>query len=281
MSDTEKIESITSMEVKRKKNKQSNDKSATATALISIDDAANMIKGEEKGETNIGMINANKLGFPGCVTKYISGQLFKYALIALLSFLSSACVKTVIKSSELANKITRLHRDTNQVKLDLDLEERLKKSIEDGKKEFLQNNNLKDFGYYDIKVIEGRVMLTGIVFDAQTKTYIVEKIVNDSATRTLLNELEIRKKVRTTSMSMEDYVLEQNISSKLFLKSKIKSLNYEISVIDGVAYVLGIAEDGSERQLLLDMISTVKGVKQVVSHVITLKSPEKLKIEYK
>lgn len=202
----------------------------------------------------------------------------KFSIFLLL--LNIACVKTVVKSSDLANSITRLHRDTNQVKADLMIEKQLKEDIENGKKEFLRSNNLADFGYYDIKVIEARAMLTGIVFDGKTKSYMIEKIADNLKVRSLLNEIILVEQVGTFSMKMKDYFLERSIAAKLFFKSKIKSLNYEISVIDGNAYVIGIAEDNDERDLLLNMISTVNGVKQVISHVITLDSSEKLKVEY-
>lgn len=204
----------------------------------------------------------------------------KKFLILLLLLTNAACVKTVVKSSDLANSITRLHRDTNQIKADLMIEKQIKEDIENSKKEFLRSNNLADFGYYDVKVIEARVMLTGIVFDGKTKSYMIEKIADNLKVRSLLNEVLLIEQVGTFSMKIKDYFLEISIAAKLFFKSKIKSLNYEISVIDGNAYIIGIAEDNDERDLLLNMISTVNGVKQVISHVITLDSSEKLKVEY-
>ena len=67
---------------------------------------------------------------------------------------------------------------------------------------------------------------------------------------------------------------------KIFFRSKIKSLNYEVSVIDSIAYVIGIAEDQEELELLLNLISTIRGIEKVVSHIITIDSKLKLKIEY-
>ena len=98
--------------------------------------------------------------------------------------------------------------------------------------------------------------------------------------RCILNEVSVKDKKSFSFIKMKDYFLEKSIYMKVFFKSKIKSLNYEVSVIDGIAYIIGIAEDQEEHELLLNLISTIKGIKQVVTHVITVDSDLKLKIEY-
>lgn len=201
-------------------------------------------------------------------------------LCLILVTVLSGCTKTVVKSSDIANKITRLYRDSNQVKSDLMIEEQIKDSIDDEKSDFLNRNNLADFAYYDVKVMEGRVMLTGVAFDSKTKTFLANKVMNNLKVRSLLNEIVVKEKKSLFSTKISDYFLEKNIHMKIFFRSKIKSLNYEVSVIDSIAYVIGIAEDQEELELLLNLISTIRGIEKVVSHVITIDSKLKLKIEY-
>lgn len=201
-------------------------------------------------------------------------------LCLILVTVLSSCTKTVVKSSDIANKITRLYRDSNQVKSDLMIEEQIKDSIDDEKSDFLNRNNLADFAYYDVKVMEGRVMLTGVAFDSKTKTFLANKVMNNLKVRSLLNEIVVKEKKSLFSTKISDYFLEKNIHMKIFFRSKIKSLNYEVSVIDSIAYVIGIAEDQEELELLLNLISTIRGIEKVVSHIITIDSKLKLKIEY-
>lgn len=201
-------------------------------------------------------------------------------LCLILVTVLSSCTKTVVKSSDIANKITRLYRDSNQVKSDLMIEEQIKDSIDDEKSDFLNRNNLADFAYYDVKVMEGRVMLTGVAFDSKTKTFLANKVMNNLKVRSLLNEIVVKEKKSLFSTKISDYFLEKNIHMKIFFRSKIKSLNYEVSVVDSIAYVIGIAEDQEELELLLNLISTIRGIEKVVSHVITIDSKLKLKIEY-
>ena len=201
-------------------------------------------------------------------------------LCLILVTVLSSCTKTVVKSSDIANKITRLYRDSNQVKSDLMIEEQIKDSIDDEKSDFLNRNNLADFAYYDVKVMEGRVMLTGVAFDSKTKTFLANKVMNNLKVRSLLNEIVVKEKKSLFSTKISDYFLEKNIHMKIFFRSKIKSLNYEVSVVDSIAYVIGIAEDQEELELLLNLISTIRGIEKVVSHIITIDSKLKLKIEY-
>ena len=123
-------------------------------------------------------------------------------------------------------------------------------------------------------------MLTGVAFDSKTKTFLANKVMNNLKVRSLLNEIVVKEKKSLFSTKISDYFLEKNIHMKIFFRSKIKSLNYEVSVIDSIAYVIGIAEDQEELELLLNLISTIRGIEKVVSHVITIDSKLKLKIEY-
>jgi osmotically-inducible protein OsmY len=194
--------------------------------------------------------------------------------------INGGCVKTVATGSKIANEITRLQRDANQVSADLMIEKLLRKDIEAHRKKFLYTNNLSDFGYYDINVMEGRVLLSGIVFDSKTRDYLVDKVGENVKVRELLDELALESRRGLASIKIRDYFLEKNINMKIFFSSHIKSLNYEVSVINGRVYVIGIAENAEEHELLTKIISTVNGVKEVVSYVITIDNPKKLKIEY-
>ncbi|MDR1494487.1 MAG: hypothetical protein LBI29_00420 [Rickettsiales bacterium] len=198
----------------------------------------------------------------------------------MLLLTTTACVRAVVTSSQIAKEITGLHRSSDQVSADLRLEKTLVDNIEDGRKSFLSTNNLKDFGYYNLKVIENRVLLTGIVFDKQTKGYLVDKITKNLKVRELLDGIDIEESRGLFWMKVKDYFLEKDINIRIFFGSKIRSLNYEISAVNKRVYVIGIAKDIREHELLTKIISTVDGVREVISHVITVDSPKKLRIEY-
>ncbi|MBO4957108.1 MAG: BON domain-containing protein [Rickettsiales bacterium] len=199
----------------------------------------------------------------------------KLSLLFVLFLMS--CMKITVTSSNVADKITRLNREMPQVKADLTLKKQLKHSIDIGKKSFLYSYNFKDFGYYNINVIEGRVLLTGSVYNEEIKKYIIGKITENIKVRELMDELIVDRDINS---SFKDFAIERSIAMKIFFRTKIKSLNYEVSVVNGSAYVIGIAENEEELKLLTHTISTVKGIKEVVSYVITVDSSKKIKLEF-
>ena len=196
----------------------------------------------------------------------------------ILILLITSCMKITVTSSDVVNKISRLNREMPQVKADLALEKQLKHSINNGKKSFLYSHNLKDFGYYNIDIVEGRVLLTGVVCDESIKSYIINKITENIKVRELLDELAVNREL--INRKFNDFFVKRSIITKIFFKTKIKSLNYEISVVNGHTYIIGIAENQEELELLTKLVSTVKGVKEVVSYIITVDSNKKIKLEF-
>ena len=200
----------------------------------------------------------------------------KKILLISCIFLTS-CLRITLTSGEMANKITGLNRDIIHVRVDLELKKQLKESINESIDSFLLLNTSKKFGYYDINIVEGRVLLTGSVREEMIKQIIEKKIKENIKVRELLSELI----VSTTSKNhIKDYFIERMIKTKIFFKTKVRSMNYEISVMNGYVYIIGIANDEKELKLLTKTISTVRGVKEVVSYIITVDSDKKIKFIY-
>ncbi len=203
--------------------------------------------------------------------------MIKRIFFTFLILFSASCVKFIATGSEVVSKTSRLNREIVQVKNDLNIEKQLKKNIIKNKTYFLKQQGLKNFGRYYINVLEGRVLLSGIVYNQEVKDYIIEKIRENLEVREILDELEVGNVVYS---NISDFLLKRTIIAKIFFKSNIKSLNYEISVIDGYVYIIGIAEDEKEANLIAKIISTVSGVKEVNSYIITVNSDKKLKINF-
>ena len=200
----------------------------------------------------------------------------KKILLMSCIFLTS-CLRITLTSGEMANKITGLNRDIIHVRTDLELKKQLKESINEAIDGFMLLNTSKKFGYYDINVVEGRVLLTGSVREEMIKQIIEKKIKENIKVRELLSELIIST---TSKHHIRDYFLERMIKTKIFFKTKVRSMNYEISVMNGYVYIIGIANNEEELRLLTKTISTVKGVKEVVSYIITVDSDKKIKFIY-
>jgi osmotically-inducible protein OsmY len=183
----------------------------------------------------------------------------------------------IVTSDSVVKKTARLNREVVQLRADIKLERQLRDQINEDKKEVLGRSGLRSLGKYEIHVMEGRVLLTGIVYNQEIKNYIVDKITDNVKVRELLDELRVGDvKVATIS----DFFIKRSIKAKIFFKTEIRSLNYEVSVINGFAYIIGIAQNVYELELMANVIGTVRGVNKVISYVITVDSNKKIKIDF-
>ena len=128
-------------------------------------------------------------------------------------------------------------------------------------------NNL--FHAINVKVIEGRILLTGSVPDPKYRMQAVEISWQTSGVIEVINEIQISNKERSLqdiATYSKDSWITTRIRSKTLVDSKVKSVNYSIDTIGGIVYVMGIAQDEEEIQYLNDLISKIKGVTKVMNY---------------
>ncbi|MBP7710707.1 MAG: BON domain-containing protein, partial [Rickettsiales bacterium] len=65
-----------------------------------------------------------------------------------------------------------------------------------------------------------------------------------------------------------DYVLTLRIETALLLAREVSTVNYKVTTVSGVVYLLGVASDDDELQKVLSKISKIRGVKKIVNYII-------------
>lgn len=135
----------------------------------------------------------------------------------------------------------------------------------------------KLFGTVDVKVSEGRVLLTGSVESAELRSKASEICWKVKGVKEVINELKIAKP--TGKLDVVDYSkdawITARIKSKMLISKSIKSINYSIQTLGGVVYIMGIAQNQEELDRVINIAGTVKYVKKVVSHVRVKDSPSR------
>lgn len=117
-----------------------------------------------------------------------------------------------------------------------------------------------------VMVQEGRVLITGCVDnqdDIKKSSSIIWKV---KGVTEVINELSVCKK--SVASTTKDVWITNHIRSRLVFDKNVKSVNYFVDVHNQVVYLLGIAKDEAERDLVLELASTTSGVQKVVSHII-------------
>lgn len=127
----------------------------------------------------------------------------------------------------------------------------------------------------DVKVIEGRVHLTGVVKEPSHRIDAVRLAWQPKGVKEVINEVEVSEKGRSIKEYARDQWIDAQIESKILLEKGVRSLNYSIEVVRGNVYVMGIAQDITELKKVTYLASHTLHVKKVTSHVRLKDDPER------
>ena len=131
---------------------------------------------------------------------------------------------------------------------------------------FVQKNVRDLFVNVGVEVNEGRVLLTGAVKDPETSVEAVRLAWQPKGVKEVINEIQVTDKTSLNDYAKDVWISAQ-VKSKLLFGKHIRSANYSIETVNGVVYLMGLAKDQDELSRAANVVSTVKGVKKVISHV--------------
>ena len=125
-----------------------------------------------------------------------------------------------------------------------------------------------------LSVVEGRVLLKGSVPTHEDRIRAGWVARQASRVEEVINEVQV-----TGEGGILDYAKDRWISlmldTKLLLDLDVLSVNYDVSTVNGTVYLLGIAQDEGELELVKAHARSVDSVERVVSHVIMKDDPRR------
>jgi osmotically-inducible protein OsmY len=127
-----------------------------------------------------------------------------------------------------------------------------------------------------VRVQEGRVLLTGRTNRTDVALEAVRLAWLASGVHEVINEIEVGEKGTSLLNYTQDNINETQIEARLLATKGIRSVNYTIEVVNGVAYILGIAQNEEERHNVAYIASITKGIRRVVSYVRLRNDPIRL-----
>jgi osmotically-inducible protein OsmY len=205
--------------------------------------------------------------------KKISLQKNKFLLLFLLSFILCSCVETVVVGSVAGGAISIREKSFSNTQKDVAIATKLAAN-------FL-SNGLKNIGNsVDISVNEGRVLLTGIVRDANKAKLAQDLAWKITDVKEVIDEIQIgqeKLRPRDFSSALVDYFITLQLENKIFFNKNLHSINYKITTVNQTVYFLGIALDDAEMQNALDIASKINGVKKVVNHLVLVNDVKRRK----
>jgi osmotically-inducible protein OsmY len=119
----------------------------------------------------------------------------------------------------------------------------------------------------EMTVNEGRVMLTGAVQKPEFRVDAVRLTWQAAGVRQVIDEIQVTDQGGVIDYS-KDVVIANNLRSRLMFDQHIKNVNYTVDVVNGVVYLMGIAQDDAELDRVIAHARDIGNVKRVVSHVM-------------
>ena len=126
-------------------------------------------------------------------------------------------------------------------------------------------NNL--FLNIDSKVIEGRVLLTGIVDNQEIRIEAVKKTWEVNGVQEVINEIEVGDKTSIKEYASDLWITTQ-IRTLAARNLGLRALSYNFETIKGKVYIAGITSRPEQLETLIALIKTIKGVNEIVNYVL-------------
>ena len=148
--------------------------------------------------------------------------------------------------------------------------------IKVGVSERLLQKSVDLFGKISVAVVEGRVLLTGAVRSDADKDAASQLAWPSDGVREVINEIQVTDGGDLADVGGDAWITTR-LRAALIGDRYVSDINYSIETVNGVVYLIGIAQDANEVNRVTDHARTIAGVRRVVSHVLTKDDPRRQK----
>jgi osmotically-inducible protein OsmY len=130
--------------------------------------------------------------------------------------------------------------------------------------------------YLDVhlQVVEGRVLLSGTVPDAQARVDAVRLTWQAKGVREVINEMQLADKDTLADFASDRWI-ETRIRTKLLADKEVHSVNFSIEAVDGAVFLMGIAQDQDEVERVVGHSKDVPRVRRLVNYIVLKDDPDR------
>lgn len=116
-----------------------------------------------------------------------------------------------------------------------------------------------------LEVYEGRVLMTGVVNTEELRAEAMRLAWKVEGVKDVFNELQIGD-AGVQSFANDSWVTTQ-LASKMTIDKDILAINYSIETVNGIVYLIGMAQSQAEIDKVIAHARNLSYVKRVISHV--------------
>ena len=189
------------------------------------------------------------------MTKY---RFYKIYTILIFYILFVGCAEVILGGASKTILVSKEERSIGTYVDDTLIKAQLKN-------EYFSTNEIIFFNV-DVEVNEGRVLLTGTVETSDLRVEATKKAWGIDGVTSVINELQISNNDSVLDYA-DDLVISTKIRAKILLDRNINNLNFNIETVNGIVYVLGIAQNQTEVDNIVEIINSVYGVKEIIDYI--------------
>jgi osmotically-inducible protein OsmY len=118
----------------------------------------------------------------------------------------------------------------------------------------------------DTTVYDGRVLITGIVPNADMKA-MAERLVRPiDGVREVYNEIQVGQPTNI-AQDARDNLVSNTLRAKLLGDAEVRSSNFTVHTLNGVVYIIGYARNAAERDRVTTYARNLSNVTRVVAYI--------------
>ena len=121
-----------------------------------------------------------------------------------------------------------------------------------------------------IKVLDGRIFITGKINGLEEKLKITKLAWETEGVRSVKNDLKVKEKFNF-KQSAKDLLITAQLRTALVFNKQIKSANYNIDTYKKKIYIYGIANSDDERKEVINEAKQILDVEDVIASILLVK----------
>ena len=127
--------------------------------------------------------------------------------------------------------------------------------------------NKKHFLTIKVKIIDGRIFVTGKVDDPEEKLQITKIAWETKGARSVKNDIKIKEEFNF-KVSAKDALITSQLRVAMIIDREIKNSNYKIDTYKKNIYIYGIASNEKERRKVINEAKEVLDVENVIASIL-------------
>ena len=125
----------------------------------------------------------------------------------------------------------------------------------------------KHFLKIGVKILDGRIFLTGKVDDPEEKLQITKIAWETKGARSVKNDIKIREAFNF-KVSAKDALITSQLRVAMILDREIKNQNYKVDTYKKKIFIYGIAYSEEERRKVINEAKEVLDVENVIASIL-------------